>query len=304
MSSSDANRFGAVCGQRKSPLVKSVFSPRVPHEKFVTSGDDCSRSPEVTGVLKVGSGECLQKLPDSDCSAVTSHRDDLQARCRSLPVENRFGNQVDTIKNATQGEIGLMKENKVETRNDTKYKGKNIHRRTQVLGYVPIQFVNLSLEEVDLKKQTYIGVASPIQVNETQVIEGCNVNTIQKDVSIVSIRQENFEEYLREKLAHLRTKDFHILGAVLRHYQHLFYGLGSKDLGCTSQIEHSIDTGEARPIKKNPYRTAHALKPVVEEHIDDMLKRKIIEPSSSPWSSSFVLVQKKSKDGSVKYRFL
>jgi hypothetical protein len=45
------------------------------------------------------------------------------------------------------------------------------------------------------------------------------------------------------------------------------------------------------------------LKSVVDEHIDMMLQREIIEPSSSPWSSSIVLVQKKSKDGSVKYRF-
>jgi hypothetical protein len=34
-----------------------------------------------------------------------------------------------------------------------------------------------------------------------------------------------------------------------------------------------------------------------------MLKRQVIEPSISPWSSSIVLVQKKSKDGSIKYRF-
>jgi hypothetical protein len=45
------------------------------------------------------------------------------------------------------------------------------------------------------------------------------------------------------------------------------------------------------------------LKPVVEEHIDGTLKRRIIEPSMSPCSSSMVLVQKKSKDGSAKYRF-
>jgi hypothetical protein len=64
----------------------------------------------------------------------------------------------------------------------------------------------------------------------------------------------------------------------------------------------SIDTGEATPIKRNPYRTPYALKSVVDEHIDDMLQREIIEPSSSPWSSSIVLVQKKSKDISVKYR--
>lgn len=74
------------------------------------------------------------------------------------------------------------------------------------------------------------------------------------------------------------------------------------ELGRTSQVEHSIETGDARPIKRSPYRIPHALKTVVE-HIDDMLKRKIIEPSISTWSSSIVLVQKKSKDRSVKYRF-
>jgi hypothetical protein len=68
-------------------------------------------------------------------------------------------------------------------------------------------------------------------------------------------------------------------------------------------VEHSIETGDARPIKRNPYRIPHALKPVVDEHIDGMLKKKIIEPSTSLWSSSIVLVRKKSKDESIKYRF-
>jgi hypothetical protein len=56
-------------------------------------------------------------------------------------------------------------------------------------------------------------------------------------------------------------------------------------------------------LRKTPYRTPNSLKPVVDEHIDDMLERKVIEPSMSPWSSSIVLVQKNSKDGSIKYRF-
>jgi len=72
------------------------------------------------------------------------------------------------------------------------------------------------------------------------------------------------------------------LEPVLRKYEHLIYGLESTELGCTSQVEHSIDTGKAKPIKKNPYRTPHALKPFVDDHIDDMLKRNIIEPSMSP----------------------
>jgi hypothetical protein len=60
--------------------------------------------------------------------------------------------------------------------------------------------------------------------------------------------------------------------------------------------------GDALPIKKNPYRIPQALKPVVDEHID-MLTKGIIEPSVSPWSSSIVLVRKKTPDGSIKYRF-
>ena len=104
-------------------------------------------------------------------------------------------------------------------------------------------------------------------------------------------------------MKHLGKKDYSVLEPVLRKYKHLFYGLGSTELGSTSQVEHSIEKGDARPIKRNPYRTPHALKPVVDEHIDDMLRRKIIEPSMSPWSRSIVLVQKKSKDGSIKYRF-
>ena len=54
----------------------------------------------------------------------------------------------------------------------TKVKLKNIQRKAQVLGYVPMQITNLSLEEVELGKQTYVGVASPIQIESTQEKKG------------------------------------------------------------------------------------------------------------------------------------
>jgi hypothetical protein len=115
-------------------------------------------------------------------------------------------------------------------------------KRTQVLGYVPIQMVNLSLEEVELGKQTYVGVASPIKVDETQVPMGYDVNSVLRDDEITPSK---FEDYLREKLTHLKERDRCILKPVLRQYKHLFYGLGSKELGSNSQVEHSIETGDA-----------------------------------------------------------
>jgi hypothetical protein len=89
----------------------------------------------------------------------------------------------------------------------------------------------------------------------------------------------------------------------LRKYSHIFYQEGSSAIGCTSTVKHKINTGDAQPIKKTPNRIPHALKPVVEEHVEDMLKKVIIERSISPWSSSIVLVKNKTTDASVKYRF-
>ena len=68
-------------------------------------------------------------------------------------------------------------------------------------------------------------------------------------------------------------------------------------------MKHRIDTGDARPIKKNPYRLPHNLKGKVKEMIDDMLEKNIIRPSSSPWAAPVVLVPKRSPDGCEKIRF-
>jgi hypothetical protein len=129
------------------------------------------------------------------------------------------------------------------------------------------------------------------------------VNVIQHKIDAVP---GDFVNYLREKLSHLGERDRLILEPVLQQYKHLFYGIGSRELGCISQVEHGIETGEARPIKRNPYRIHHALKLVVEEHVDDILERKIIDFylfTENYCSSSIVLVYKTSKDGSVKYKF-
>jgi len=158
------------------------------------------------------------------------------------------------------------------------------------LGYVPVQVANLSLEEIELKKHSEIGVASPILIDGERRRGTYDVRPV-TETSGETV--QDFDNYLKGKLAHLTDKDRCTLEPVLQRYKHLFSGLGSQQVGCASQVEHVIDTGDARPIKRNPYRTPHALKPVVEGHIDDMLEKNIIEPSMSPWSSSIVLVQKK-----------
>lgn len=78
------------------------------------------------------------------------------------------------------------------------------------------------------------------------------------------------------------------------------------DIGRTNQSSHVIDTGDAKPVYKHPYRIPQAVQPTVQQMVSEMLEYDVIEPSVSPWSSPFILVEKpdKSKRFVVDYRAL
>ena len=71
------------------------------------------------------------------------------------------------------------------------------------------------------------------------------------------------------------------------------------DLGRTTLVKAKIDTGDHPPIKQRPYRLPFSQRTIVQEHIENMLKAGVIEPSQSPWASPIVLVDK--KDGSKRF---
>ena len=56
------------------------------------------------------------------------------------------------------GEIGTKEMGTQENRNPGPRKG-----GSEIMGYVPLQIINLSLEEVELSKHMYVGTASPTE---------------------------------------------------------------------------------------------------------------------------------------------
>ena len=56
--------------------------------------------------------------------------------------------------------------------------------------------------------------------------------------------------------------------------------------GVTSLVEHTIDTGNSKPINQAPYRVGFHERKTIETEINQMLENGIIEPSKSPWASS------------------
>jgi hypothetical protein len=85
---------------------------------------------------------------------------------------------------------------------------------------------------------------------------------------------------------------------LLRNYSDIF-AIDDKDLGHTNVLRHSINTGEAIPIRQSPRRLPVHRQHEVTQLIADMLEKDIIEESESPWSSPVVLVTK--KDGSFRF---
>ncbi|UYV66747.1 hypothetical protein LAZ67_4002754 [Cordylochernes scorpioides] len=69
----------------------------------------------------------------------------------------------------------------------------------------------------------------------------------------------------------------------------------------TSRIitKHRINTGDAKPSKKMPYRFSPSERKEIQEDVDRMMEMGVVQPSESPWASPVVLVRK--KDGFVRF---
>ncbi|CAM5118574.1 unnamed protein product [Eretmochelys imbricata] len=69
--------------------------------------------------------------------------------------------------------------------------------------------------------------------------------------------------------------------------------------GLTERAYNSIDTGNAHPIRVQPYQVSPQAKTAIEREIHDMLQMGVIYPSGSAWASPVVLVPK--PDGEIRF---
>ena len=73
----------------------------------------------------------------------------------------------------------------------------------------------------------------------------------------------------------------------------------TSDLGRTDRLQHHIYTGDAAPVRQPVRRVSPHRREEVRQLLQEMLANGVIEPSTSPWASPIVLVQK--KDGSMRF---
>ena len=113
-----------------------------------------------------------------------------------------------------------------------------------------------------------------------------------------SARMEQLWKSLSINEVSLQQKDQAKLKELVEKYSELF-ALNSTELGCTTLIEHSINSGDHQPIKQLLERIPHSLRAKVPQHVQEMLEQGLVTPLHSPWASPIVLVAK--KDGSTRF---
>lgn len=80
---------------------------------------------------------------------------------------------------------------------------------------------------------------------------------------------------------------------LIHDFAHLF-SRNETDIGLTNLISHKIDSGCHPPIRQTLRRHPISHLPIIDEFVDDLLKRGLIEPCHSAWASNVVLAKKKS----------
>ncbi len=75
-----------------------------------------------------------------------------------------------------------------------------------------------------------------------------------------------------------------------------FDNMFDRHLGRTLVTEHTIDTGDAKPVNLPPYRTSPTKNRIIEEQVEQMLQNGTTEPSTGPWAGPVVIVNKPGSD--------
>jgi len=152
------------------------------------------------------------------------------------------------------------------------------------------KLLNPTNSSIFLKRHSTIAVINKLSIDSMNVIdnsdgapltdEGHGTETVTLDEQLKVIKQREIELY-RNRLS---DEQYAKLIALLYRNQDL-YATGMTDLVETDVLYHSIDTGNADPVRKRAYRQSPEMMKKMKRQVGEMVDEGIVEESDSPWSS-------------------
>ena len=161
-------------------------------------------------------------------------------------------------------------------------------------GSIQIRVVNLGYEPFTVYKGTVAAIYESITEPSIKSLDKISVNNTSLQESLPVHLMPVFD---KTDISLSEEQKLTVQQLLVKH-QNLF-SKDADDIGRTHLVEHTIDMGNAKPVKLPPYRIPLAKREVAEREIKKMEESGIIEPSCSPWSSPVVMVAK--PDGSVRF---
>ena len=120
---------------------------------------------------------------------------------------------------------------------------------------------NFSDEELTVPKATILGVADEISESLVDKINSRSESNL-TEPSKPPLKRKNevlYNKLLKGKLDHLTPEDRQHIEPIIMKYAHIFHDEETNDFEGNTVIEHEIPIGDARPIRRPPYRTPYAL---------------------------------------------
>ncbi|XP_033095242.1 uncharacterized protein LOC117099817 [Anneissia japonica] len=160
-------------------------------------------------------------------------------------------------------------------------------------GQLPLRVFNPGKERRVLREGTTVDKLTPILEDQ---IESTHTG---KEPPVSSGRvPEHLSDLLQRSVASIAGKYHEQVASLLAEFQDVF-SRGDYDLGRTGEVKHHINVGTAQPIKEQPRRQTMEASEQINQQVQDLLDRGLIEHSESPWASNVVLVTK--KDGTKRF---
>ena len=172
---------------------------------------------------------------------------------------------------------------------------------------VPVEILNPTEEDIQLRKDTHVGIAQVVGDAEVTSLAEDRVREVRlgggdRGAPVRPVAQATLAPELQELVdaveAPMGDDAKCQLTQLLSSNQDLF-ALKGQPLGRTDLVLHDVNTGDAPPIKQHVRRPPIHQREQAQTEVDKMLAQGIIEPSQSPWASPVVLVKK--KDGTMRY---
>lgn len=159
-------------------------------------------------------------------------------------------------------------------------------------GKVSVFCINTTSQDLEL-------TIHPIKILDFEEIAAGprTVKQLRINKEVKEVENERMEKLLKMiNLDHLNKPERDELLRIIKIYNCQFH-LPEDNLGCTKDVQHSIETVDDSPVNSKYSRYPEVHKEEIRKQTEDLLKNKSIIPSKSPYNSPVWIVPKKEDSG-------